>query len=120
MFGFDRSDAASILSVSGASYHALLEQIAQAGNKVGTLTIVGHGDPRGSAEYNRLLGLARARTVALMLRQDGVQADVVQVESRGEEQLAVQCAGPQRGSGKGDCHTPNRRVEVTAQGAARP
>lgn len=48
------------------------------------LHVIGYSDPRGSAEYNRRLALARAAAVKRYLVRRGVPAGLVIVESQGE------------------------------------
>lgn len=47
------------------------------------LLIIGHTDTKGSAEYNKKLGLERAKSVKQYLTQEGLKARVL-VESQGE------------------------------------
>lgn len=47
------------------------------------LTVIGYTDPRGSAKYNRWLGLARARAVARYLIRRGMPPQRLAVESLG-------------------------------------
>lgn len=67
--------------------------------------VVGYTDAVGSSGYNYDLGLRRARNVAAALEALGVPVDRIgDVSSRGETDLVVAVAGPQRA---------NRRVTVT-------
>jgi peptidoglycan-associated lipoprotein len=47
------------------------------------MSLVGHADPRGGADYNMTLGQARADAVAEYLAQRGVQRGVMDTTSRG-------------------------------------
>src|SRR5206468_6897161 len=51
------------------------------------VTIEGHCDPRGSAEYNLALGSRRATAVKDYLANLGVQGTRLTVVSKGKEQL---------------------------------
>ncbi|MET0341212.1 MAG: OmpA family protein [Polyangiales bacterium] len=53
-------------------------------------TIVGQTDPSGTAEHNQKLGLERAKAVAEYLRDRGVPADQIRVQSKGELATAEQ------------------------------
>ena len=49
------------------------------------LELVGHTDPRGSDKYNEELGMSRAESVAAYLREQGVAASNIEIQSEGEE-----------------------------------
>jgi outer membrane protein OmpA-like peptidoglycan-associated protein len=48
------------------------------------LQLVGHTDPSGSDAYNEQLGMSRAESVAAYLRDHGVDASKIEIESVGE------------------------------------
>ena len=50
------------------------------------VTVEGHGDSRGSAEYNLALGNRRATAVREYLASLGITADRIQIVSKGKEQ----------------------------------
>lgn len=52
------------------------------------IKLVGHTDPRGTAEYNDKLGLERAEKVKAYLVKHGVEEARVQVESAGEKEAS--------------------------------
>lgn len=68
-------------------------------------TIVGHTDGVGSAEYNRRLSQARARSVSDFLTQRGVDGSRLNTQGMGFDQL-LNPADPSAGE--------NRRVEIIA------
>jgi peptidoglycan-associated lipoprotein len=49
-----------------------------------SMRLVGHADPRGTEEYNMVLGGSRADTVKAFLRGDGLPDNRVATTSRGE------------------------------------
>ena len=49
------------------------------------LELVGHADPRGSDKYNEELGMSRAEAVAAYLRDQGVAASQIEIQSQGED-----------------------------------
>lgn len=51
--------------------------------------VEGHTDPRGSREYNIALGERRAKAVAAILEEKGVNASQVRLISYGSEKLAT-------------------------------
>ena len=69
------------------------------------ISVTGHTDTQGNAAANYTLGLNRARTVAALLRAQGVEADNLFVTSHGEADLLVQTP-------RGIDEPQNRRVEV--------
>ncbi|TPW16072.1 MAG: peptidoglycan-associated lipoprotein [Halothiobacillaceae bacterium] len=69
------------------------------------VTLQGHGDERGSREYNLGLGDRRANAVAQFLKLTGAKPDQIQVESYGEERPAD--AGHDESAWQA-----NRRVEL--------
>lgn len=88
----------------------LLPVIAQAvkERKPAQLSVVGHTDTMGSADYNHRLGLLRARAVPELLGSQGAAPAGIEISSRGEGDLLVKTAD----------QTPeplNRRAEVTVR-----
>ena len=86
-FAFDKSEL-SELAVNSLSYHAELIQDKIAEDPEFLLTIEGHTDERGTAEYNIALGLRRAAAVSRFLRVNGVPANNINTVSYGEERPA--------------------------------
>ncbi len=70
-----------------------------------TVRLEGHGDERGSREYNIGLGERRAQTVRRLLLIQGASASQVSTVSFGEERPAVE------GSTEA-AYAQNRRVEI--------
>ena len=62
-------------------------------NATKTLTIEGHCDERGTAEYNMALGQKRANAVKQYLVKNGVKANRIKVVSFGKEKPAVMGSG---------------------------
>ena len=73
------------------------------------LTLEGHADERGSPEYNVALGEQRAKSVARMMKVQGVAENQLELVSYGEEKPAAE--------GHDDASWQlNRRVELLYQG----
>ena len=70
------------------------------------VTLEGHCDERGSAEYNLGLGDSRALAAADFLRQLGVSPDRIRNVSYGKER-------PQCTDANEDCYQKNRRVHFS-------
>lgn len=100
-FDFDQSTL-------GAGAQTVLDSVAQeiSGRSVNVLNIVGHADTSGSKAYNRKLAMKRSNAVRDALIQRGIDANMVQVDSRGEDDLMVQTADNVREPG-------NRRAQIT-------
>lgn len=77
-----------------------------AANPGKTLVLEGHGDERGSPEYNIGLGEQRAKAVAKLMKLQGATDRQIQIVSFGEEKPQV--------SGHDDsAWQQNRRVEIS-------
>lgn len=79
------------------------------GNPGQRMVLEGHGDERGSREYNIALGEQRAKSVANMMKAQGVSESQLDVVSYGEEKPAA--FGHDESSWE-----LNRRVELVYQG----
>jgi peptidoglycan-associated lipoprotein len=73
------------------------------------IVLEGHGDERGSREYNIALGEQRAKAVASMMKVQGVNESQLEIVSYGEEKPAA--FGHDESSWQ-----LNRRVELVYQG----
>jgi peptidoglycan-associated lipoprotein len=98
-FEFDRAilnpEARAALSLHAQSLRA---------NPV-NIRLEGHGDERGTREYNMALGERRANSVRDFLIQEGVDSSIIEVISYGEESPAA------LGSNE-EAWALNRRVEL--------
>ena len=99
-FEYDRSDILpeyrAILAAHGAHLAA---------NPHSSVTLEGHGDERGSREYNIALGERRANSIKRYLTAAGVPASQIMTISYGEERPYIDGAGEYAWS-------KNRRVEI--------
>lgn len=73
--------------------------------KQGKLRIEGNTDEVGSDEYNHALGLKRAKSVMLYLKNNGIPSNKMELVSYGESNPI--CTGNSPA-----CHAKNRRVEI--------
>ena len=73
---------------------------------IGTVMVVGHADKSGSDKYNQRLGMRRANAVREALQSRGIDAQLLQVDSRGEGEPMVPTPDGVR-------EPANRRVEIT-------
>jgi peptidoglycan-associated lipoprotein len=103
-FDYDKSDiredARAALSKDAEALKAIFT------NFPDTITIEGHCDERGSAEYNLALGDRRATSAKSFLTQLGVPGDKLNVKSYGKEH-------PQCTDSNEECWQKNRRVHFS-------
>ena len=70
------------------------------------ISVIGHTDTIGTREYNYQLSLRRAKKVADLLAKQGVDRNILEIESHGEDNLLVK-------TGDQVPEPRNRRVEIT-------
>jgi len=70
------------------------------------ISIIGHTDTMGERNRNYQLSLGRARKVADLLASQGVDRNILEIESHGEDNLLVKTGDQVR-------EPRNRRVEIT-------
>lgn len=97
-----REDARSVLSRNSDAIKRILADFPQA-----IISVEGHCDERGSAEYNLGLGDRRSTSAKEFLQQLGVGADRLRTISYGKERQ--QCTDQTE-----ECWQKNRRVHFTA------
>lgn len=106
-FDFDKSDiredARNVLTQNADKLKTIFRDY-----PTGTVTIEGHADERGSAEYNLGLGDRRAIAAKDFLVQLGVSADRLRTLSYGKER-------PQCTENNESCWQKNRRAHFTGQ-----
>jgi len=100
-FGFNRTNLTD-------TARATLDEVVEAVKALSTtaLSVVGHADTVGSADYNQGLSERRARRVADALVERGVPQGAMTLAGRGERELAVPTPDNTR-------EPLNRRVEIT-------
>ncbi len=100
-FDFDKSAVAtsgeSVLDAVGTEVKS---------RSLNVLNVVGHTDRAGSRTYNNRLALKRANSVREALIKRGVDASLIKVDGRGEDQNLVQTDDNVR-------EPANRRAEIT-------
>ena len=109
-FGYDRFELSSQASASLQRDADLLRQILRAFPQL-QVTVEGHCDERGSAEYNLGLGDRRARTTISSLAQLGLPGASFKPLSYGKE--APQCTEQSE-----SCWSRNRRAHFVVRTAA--
>lgn len=78
-------------SVLGPGAQSVLDAVATEASKrsLNAITVVGHADTSGPKDYNRKLAMRRANAVRDALVTRGMNASMIKVEGRGEEELLV-------------------------------
>lgn len=97
-------DSAELSSGARNVIEAIAEEVAK--NTPSQVIINGHADTSGDADYNKKLAFKRATSVRDALIALGVSADLMSVDSRGEEELLVDTSDNVR-------EPANRRVNVS-------
>lgn len=96
-------DSSELTAESQEQFPAILREIAA--RPAAEVSVIGHTDTRGSAEYNDGLSLERAMAVHQQILELGVDHARVTTAGRGERELAVP-TGDEVGEPR------NRRVEI--------
>jgi OOP family OmpA-OmpF porin len=102
LFDFDKSVVRSTASID-----PVIDELMQ--NSALMVTVIGHTDSRGAAEYNQRLSEERANSVAKYLQSKGVAPNRISVQGKGEGQPT---ADNQTEEGR----AKNRRVEFVISG----
>lgn len=87
MFRFDSADPTP---EAARNIRQLGECLVEGPLQGAEVVLIGHADPWGDGDYNRRLAERRARTVASLLRSEGVAGERIAVESRGERAATAQ------------------------------
>jgi OOP family OmpA-OmpF porin len=97
-------------STLGPGAQSVLDAVAtEAGKRsLNSITVVGHADTSGTQEYNDKLSARRANAVRDALIQRGVMANLIMVDSRGENEQLVATPDNVR-------EPANRRAEISFQ-----
>ena len=94
---------ASLDAAGAAALAAVIDEIK--GRRLGAITVVGHADTSGAADFNQRLSQRRANAVATALIKAGVPAQLIRAEGSGQTDLAVPTAD-------GVALAANRRVVI--------
>lgn len=100
LFGYDQSTVDAHYRVIVDIHAKYLRQ-----NPSARMVLEGHADERGSPEYNLALGERRGKSIASMMRAQGVSSDQLSVVSFGEEKPVALC-------NNNSCWSQNRRVRI--------
>ena len=97
-------------STLGPGAQSVLDAVAAEVSKrsLNSITVVGHADRSGSEDYNQKLGMRRGNAVRDALVQRGVNASIINVQSRGEDERLVETPDNVR-------EPANRRAQISFQ-----
>ena len=122
-FVFDR---ATLTPAGRTRVDTMMQELKSVNFRPRSVSIVGYTDPLGSTEYNQRLSVARANAVRDYMVAQGMPANVIQTEGRGESDLKVTEADC-RSQGQARtrnaliaCLQPDRRVEIRVTGEQAP
>lgn len=119
LFAFDRAGDGDLLEAGKAQLDQLVRRLDETYAEIERITLAGHADRLGGAEYNQRLSEQRAETVMRYLRAHGVTAEIV-TAGYGASQPLVQCGSATRYSkALAECLQPNRRVGIEVIGVRR-
>lgn len=110
LFPFARGGVSDIKAAGKRKLTELAKQIVAEGNKP-TLHVVGHTDYIGSDTANQALSERRANSVRQYLIKQGVAANHITAEGKGESEPKVTCSHSNK-SAQIACLAPNRRVSI--------
>lgn len=79
-------DSANVRDTDRTVLRKVAECFASGPLKGRRMNLVGHADPRGDDEYNRVLGQRRADNVGGVIAQLGLNRAMIQTTSRGEDE----------------------------------
>lgn len=115
LFAFDKSTLADIKPGGRAQLDALAGKLVAPKVQDAHVHVIGYTDRLGSEAYNKKLSERRAATVRDYLVSQGISADRIDAEGRGEADPVKTCNDRNR-TRLIACLAPNRRVVVEAEG----
>ncbi len=114
LFRFDRSGVQDILPEGRREVAELAASLR--GDDQVRISVVGHADRLGNAQYNQRLSEQRASTVRELLIQDGIAGSRITASGRGSTQPVTTCDAGLGRDALIECLRPDRRVEIEVGG----
>jgi OmpA-OmpF porin, OOP family len=114
VFRFDRDALDDVPDGGLVSVQALLERLRAERLELQSVQLSGHADrlnASGRADYNLTLSERRVAAVRAYLVGQGIAADRIGVEAKGDRQPRATCV-PQAAAALQECLLPDRRVEI--------
>lgn len=115
LFSFDKASSTDLLPAGKETLDKLAATLSEGYIQVDKISLVGHTDRLGDANYNYKLGLRRSETVKAYLQSRGVTAPIT-TASAGETQPTTNCPGTKSTTALKACLQPDRRVVVEITG----
>ena len=115
-FEFDKYSLSDLQATGRSRLDELLKRLTKDFTSVSRVQINAYTDPLGTDEYNATLSQRRAETLKQYLVQNGIDANVIVAVGKGEQNQIKACAQTERAA-LIDCLAPNRRSEMTVDGA---
>jgi outer membrane protein OmpA-like peptidoglycan-associated protein len=114
LFAFGRAGADDVQPDGRAELARVAKTLREA-KDLSKVRVIGHTDRIGSDSANRALSRQRAETVRRLLIDEGVPAQRISAEGRGESEPVIDhCDEAQGRAALIACLQPNRRVEISA------
>ena len=110
LFAFDRSGVNDIQSEGRREVAELAAGLR--GDDQVRISVVGHADRLGDADYNQRLSELRANTVRELLIQDGIPASNITASGQGSTRPVTNCDAGMGRDALIACLRPDRRVEI--------
>jgi outer membrane protein OmpA-like peptidoglycan-associated protein len=118
LFRFDGGAASDLLVEGRAQLDELASNLAKTYLTIESITLVGHADRLGNADYNLRLSRQRAETVKEYLGARGIAAPMV-ARGVGASRPLVACNADRSTGALKSCLQANRRVEIVVRGVRR-
>lgn len=112
LFAFNKAGYDDLLPAGRRELDELVQRLNEVYARVDRITLTGHTDRLGSAQYNQRLSEQRAGTVKVYLQAQGISTEI-QTVGRGATEQLDQCGTATKPTrALIDCLQPNRRVTV--------
>ncbi|GAA5070168.1 OmpA family protein [Lysobacter panacisoli] len=114
LFDFDRDTMSRVRGESKAVLTKALQRAKDENLRITSIRLIGHADrlQGPTRQYNQALSERRAKAVRDYLITQGIPADIISYEWRGDTEQVQACDGL-GGDKLRECLLPNRRVEVS-------
>jgi len=116
LFDFGKSDVQDMKAQGRQSVEQLAKLLRNEYSQHPQLVLTGYTDRIGPPEANQALALARAESVAEILRRSGINRDSITALSKGSANPLIDCPGVNVTPELIRCLQPNRRVTIDVIG----
>ena len=107
----------SALSLAGAEELKYLSEQLRGLARLHSIRVTGYTDRLGNEAYNQRLSQKRAMTVRRFLIEQGMPAELIIAEGKGENEPLQKCPYSSDRAALIACLAPNRRIEVVVNGS---